>query len=334
MAEFIKILRSKGEPEGLAKQLMCPKGTTLTLFLIICPSILLVAVASILVFSKNPPSNPDNIFNVPQGQDFLGILSDVSLTANIQYEVEYKKSLFGGYMPISRLQAAVKGPIKTQLKILIPSSADILAKDSRLEKSLNGMHSFLADLDLKKNETKIINFMYRTEKVQSLYALNLLPVAGNVTFHISVKMPDKMRLNGDDWKISGSSAFWDGKIKNSKKLKLSFVEKKEPFHLVKAEIITPNMLSVTFSEEVLVAAVQESLNFSIKDLNKKNKEVEDRIFIEKIVTAGQYVTFLLRGMTLQRGENYEVKISNIKSRFGDLLNPNPAVYIVAQPSVF
>lgn len=299
-------------------------------FLLIVPifGLLLAALISAIY---DPFSILGSPFDHPVGSDFLGVQAEQQLNAEMEYDVEWREKTKDLFQAVSRLSVNVTGPFEGLLKILVPVDVVVEAKDTLREETFENLHAFSIPLNLAPDEKKVLKFRYLRAPQSSAYLLRLLSNNQNIHYKIREQFPEHLELKSTQWKVKGNEISWDRTLKNAITLRLDWKRTNKPFKLREAKITALNALEITFNRNLAYATAKDGLNFSITDMNEKNSEITDRVFIEEAEVKDKRIFLTLRGMTLQRGESYKLIIKNIKDVNGNFIEPNPTVFTIQIP---
>lgn len=300
------------------------KSRTKYFFVLLTPFLLLVAAAvfTALFWQRFPRHQP---YAFPEGRDVIGFFSDFSVQANVDYKLAWRVVGPNTLAPEGNLSVTFQGPAAGPLKILIPPSAVILSKDVQKEATFQGLHAFSTDLSLEEEEEKTLHFRYRLEPQASPYTLLFIPGRTQIQYHISAIFPDF---------IETKKSSIAGKTKNRKVINMDYFPAVSPLTLQTAEWENLQTIALTFNRSLSSLPTADILNFSLRDLNVKNKEVTDRIFVEEARVEGKKLLLRLRGATPQPGEHYELSLQNIEDKNGMPFSGAPLRLELTQPMLY
>ncbi len=309
---------------------LVPKWRLILFFPVIS---LFLVVAIIYFYGYLADMKQGSPFAHPAGSDVIGIYSKKPLHLAIQYNIDWREvTPLETFQPEGRLSIKVFGPASGEMKVLIPLESTVLAKNVKQEGTFESLHAFTTTLALGSQESKTLNFRYRLPARQSPYLLRLIPSAGKMDYKITSAFPDYLDLAGTNMNISGSVAAFEGSLARSRTLHIDFHPTASPMLLSEGKINNLKTIELKFKRSVTQSSAQDGLNFALTDINEKNAEITDRLFITDVQVRDKSVFLTVKGMTLQRGESYELKIQNLKDRVRNLLSPNPLVLELIQPT--
>lgn len=283
---------------------------------------IVMALLVALFWSKYTYTARD-IFSQKFSGDVLGVVADAPLTGQAVYDVDLSSSM-------ATLSLDIEGPFQGMVRILAPFDIHVLSRDFFVEESLLNFHVFQRRITLKEKTKKTYKFRYQRDAELAPYLLTLLPNNETLQYQVTAHFPDYFKLQSSDAKIEGTEARYMGSAKASKLLRIDTEVSDAPLTLVASQFHNASSVELEFNISLDAESAEDGLNFSLKDRNEKNIEVTDRVFVERTAVNGRQLLLHLRGVTLQRGEWYELTLKDLKGKNGKLLSENPLVVRLVQ----
>ena len=182
-------------------------------------------------------------------------------------------------------------------------------------------------------ETTEISIKYKLPKIVKSENYNLDLITQSwwnwEDWNISVKEKTDNILSSDNFETRENLAFFEWKIFKDKILNLKNFWDKTPPVIVWQKFIKNDLIEINFSEKISEDFLKDEKNFSIKDLNIKNKN-SDKIKISKKYIKWNNLYLKLDWISYQKWEFYEVLIKNIYDLNWNYTSKNPKKITVVQ----
>ncbi|MBI5413675.1 hypothetical protein HZA42_04990 [Candidatus Peregrinibacteria bacterium] len=288
-------------------------------------ALLVFIFAEIFVFKA-----PDK-YAYPLGSDVLGFAADWSAKIEVEYTTFWYEKPARSFNPESTAIIKISGPADGIFRFLIPQDAMVLAKAPSSEETFKDLHAFTTAISLPAGSVKILKFRYKLPAITSAYSLTLLPGGNKVMYKVKSTFPDSAVLSSKTFKVNKTELSFSGAPIGPELLKATLEYLDSPVTFTGGKIIAPNQIELNFKRQLSQIISTDGVDFSVADLNVKNGEITDRVFIGAIKVSGNSIFISTRGMTLQRGESYKITGNNIKDTNGNILEPNPLITTLTQP---
>lgn len=275
--------------------------------------------------------SPRDILSQKFSGDVLGVVADAPLKAQASYDVTLEESFEDATTLLSTLALEIEGPFQGNVQVLTPLDVEIISRDFKKEENFQNLHAFQGRVSLKEKMKKTFKFRYRREAKATPYLLSLLPHADTLKYQVAVHAPDYLSLESKTMNVQGTKATYAGSSKQPVLLRVDSRLSEAPLTLLSAKFKNTSEISLEFNLSLDSKSASDGLNFSLQDMNEKNTEVTDRVFVERAVADERQISLKLRGVTLQRGERYELALKDINGKNGKTLAGNFFSIGVVQP---
>lgn len=148
-------------------------------------------------------------------------------------------------------------------------------------------------------------------------------------WNVSVREKTDNILKSNDFETKENVAFFEWKIFKDKLLNLKNLWDKTQPIIVRQKFVKNDLIEINFSEKISDDFLEDEKNFSIKDLNIKNK-ISDKIKISKKYIKWNNLYLKLKWISYQKWEFYVVLIKNIHDLSWNYTSTNPKKITIVQ----